>query len=129
MKAIFALAASAPLLLAAGQTNSESAADATATPVQSLDIPSYQQPAPIWRDLEDAQPEGQAECRDRIRQAREELGKPELQRETADPDEPLMIWAVDRRIDGCGVMVMKGDAADIRPIPDPPETPMWMPAQ
>lgn len=133
MKAFLALAASAPVLLATGQTSTDVAALEPPAPPQALGMPGYAEPAREWRDLEEAAPDrGTArgdECRDRIRQAREELGQPELQREPADADKPLLIWAVDRRLDGCGVMVMKGDAADIRPVPDPPEGPLLKLAQ
>ena len=50
---------------------------------------------------------------------REDLGLPGIERETASPDEPLFIAAVDKRIDGCSVMVMRGNLADIRPLPAP----------
>jgi hypothetical protein len=63
-----------------------------------------------------------AECRDRITHAREAAGKPPLlEREPASPDRPYLIYAVDRRQDGCAVMVMKGDPADIRPLPVRPD--------
>ncbi len=58
-----------------------------------------------------------AQCRDRIHMVREERGLPKLERETADPDKPVMIWAVDRREHGCAVMVVKGNPDDIRPLP------------
>jgi hypothetical protein len=59
-----------------------------------------------------------AVCRDRIIEAREERGLPELQRDTATPDEPLLIAAVDKRIDGCSVLVMRNNTSDIRPLPE-----------
>jgi len=41
-----------------------------------------------------------------------------------------MIWAIDRREDGCSVMVVKGDPEDIRPTPDLPENaPLLKPAR
>jgi hypothetical protein len=58
------------------------------------------------------------DCGDTITQAREEAGKPPLlDREPASPDKPQLIYAVDKRVDGCDVMVMKGDPADMRPLP------------
>ncbi len=58
------------------------------------------------------------QCRNLISQVRQEAGKPPLlDREPASPDKPYHIYAVDRRQDGCAVMVVKGDPADIRPIP------------
>ena len=66
-------------------------------------------------------------CRDVISQARQEAGKPPLlEREPASPDRPYHIYAVDRRQDGCAVMVMKGDPADIRSLPARPEEPMLL---
>ena len=64
---------------------------------------------------------GETVCRDRIHTVREERGLPALDRETADPDEPLFIAAVDHRIGECSVMVMKHDTRDVRPIPKPDE--------
>ena len=65
---------------------------------------------------------GETVCRDRIHTVREERGLPALDREAADADEPLLIAAVDHRIDGCSVMVMKYDSRDVRPIPKPDES-------
>jgi hypothetical protein len=92
------------------------AASEPAPPVP-LDMPSYQGPARQWETLEDAPPSPE-ECRDRITHAREQAGQPRIERETAHPDKPMMIWAVDRREDGCSVMVVAGDPDDIRPLPD-----------
>ncbi len=66
---------------------------------------------------EDLQREG-AVCRDKIHAVRAERNLPMLDRQTADPAEPLLIAAVDRRIDGCSVMVMRSDLSDIRPLPE-----------
>lgn len=63
-------------------------------------------------------------CRDTIAQVREESGQPALRRDTAEPDEPLLIAAVDHRIDGCGVLVMRQDTSDVRPVPEPSEGPV-----
>lgn len=64
-------------------------------------------------------------CRDRITQARDAAGKPPLlEREPASPDKPYLIYAVDKRVDGCAAMVMHGDASDIRPLPARPEGPL-----
>lgn len=56
-------------------------------------------------------------CRDRIQAIRDERGLPRLDRDNAAPDEPLLIAAVDQRIGGCSVMVMRNDTSDIRPLP------------
>jgi hypothetical protein len=64
-------------------------------------------------------------CRDRITQAREDAGKPPLfDRAPASPDKPYKIYAVDKRIDGCSVMVMHGDVSDVRPLPLPSDEPL-----
>jgi len=63
------------------------------------------------------------DCRDRIQQVREDSGQPRLDRETASPDRPLLIAAVDKRVDGCAVMQMKGNVNDLRPIPQPSDGP------
>lgn len=63
-------------------------------------------------------------CRDRIEQVRAERGLPKLDRDTATGDEALLIAAVDHRIGGCSVMVMRGDTTDVRPLPAPREGPL-----
>jgi hypothetical protein len=67
-------------------------------------------------------------CRDRIEQVREETGQPKLEREAWD-EEPLLIAAVDKRIDGCSVLVMRNDLSDVRPIPRPGNRTTLRPAQ
>jgi hypothetical protein len=66
------------------------------------------------------QPGATAVCRDRIQEVRRELGKPALERESTRAD-PLFIAAVDKRIGGCSVLVMRNDTSDIRPLPEPRE--------
>jgi len=61
-----------------------------------------------------------AVCRDRIQEVRRELGQPALERDATSPA-PALIAAVDKRIDGCSVMVMRNDTSDIRPLPAPSE--------
>ena len=104
----------------------------TAPPVASplgLDLPSYQEPAAAWKSIEEAEAEQNAQCRDRIRRAREDLGQPELERQTASPDEPLLMWAVDHHREGCGAIVMIGDPEDIRPVPERGDPTLLTPAQ
>lgn len=75
-----------------------------------------------WPDISELQlraASGETVCRDRIHTVREERGLPALDREQADPEEPLFIAAVDHRIDGCSVMVMRNDTSDVRPLPKP----------
>ena len=62
------------------------------------------------------------ECRDRVMSAREDAGlSPLLNREPASPEKPYAIYAVDRRQEGCSVMLMMGTRDDIRPLPGPAE--------
>ncbi|QUL38739.1 hypothetical protein [Erythrobacter sp. JK5] len=69
------------------------------------------------------------DCRDRIHRARAAAGLPLLDREPAAPDRPYLIYAVDRRQDGCSVMMMKGDPDDIRQLPRPMEGSQLIPAR
>ena len=59
-----------------------------------------------------------AACTDRITQVRAATGQPLLQRGAAKTGEPLLIAAVDKRVDGCRVLVMAADSSDIRPEPE-----------
>jgi hypothetical protein len=100
MKAALALLAAAPLVLTEPAANSGPRDDAP-------------------QALAGSQPV----CRDRIEQVRQERGLPKLDRQTASPDAPYFIAAVDHRIDGCSVMVMRTDTSDIRPLPANPDSP------
>lgn len=91
-----------------------------APPSLSLDMPAYEMPAERWQTVDDANPSPE-QCRDRIHRAREASGQPQLDQNPATPDSPPIIWAVDRRVEGCSVMVVKGNPDDIRPLPAPPE--------
>jgi hypothetical protein len=87
------------------------------------------QDAPRTVPMFDGRPavqDGQSVCRDRIQQVRDERGLPKLDYDNAKPDEGLLIAAVDQRIDGCSVMVMRNDTSDIRPLPAAPEGPARM---
>lgn len=86
-----------------------------ASPQPLADHATYEAPAQPWRDTDDAQ----TRCRDRIHHVRDAAGKPELDRKPAEPDKPLLIYAVDHRIDGCGVLVPAADPGDIRQSPEP----------
>lgn len=81
-----------------------------------FDMPSYQDPARSWRDIED--PIERARCEEQIRKARSDAGQPEIEREPADPEKPLMLAAVHQTIEDCPVLVMKQDTSDIRPVPE-----------
>ena len=73
--------------------------------------------APMFDHAPLQQTDGVPVCRDRIQAIRDERGLPRLDRDNAKPDEPLLIAAVDQRIGGCSVMVMRNDTSDIRPLP------------
>lgn len=83
------------------------------------------EPQPRLGDLRSAPPG--TVCRDRIDLVREERGlpklEPKLERGTATGEEALLIAAVDHRIDGCSVMVMRNDTSDVRPLPAPGDGP------
>ena len=90
------------------------ATGAGAEPPAPVPAPGIVAPVPeSWL----APAEGRVPCRDTIHAVREERGLPQLQRDTASPDEPLLIAAVDHRINGCSVMVMRSDTSDVRPLP------------
>lgn len=82
-----------------------------------FDMPSYSRPAPLATgDLGDFVK--RTACRDTIEHAREESGQPELDKEPADPAEPLLYKAVDHNVEGCDVLVMADGSADIRAVPE-----------
>lgn len=111
-----------------------SANDAGAYP-PSLDNPAYSKPADKWKTLPEVEQPAAAtaendgsssepdpSCSDVITTARAENGlRPLVKRAPASADEPHLIYAVDRREEGCSVMVMKGNPEDIRPLPGPAE--------
>lgn len=66
---------------------------------------------------------GEAVCRDQIHEARDERGLPKLEDKPASAEDPLFIAAVDKRLGGCSVLVMRNDTSDIRPLPAMPEGP------
>jgi len=72
--------------------------------------------SPVEPSVSDV-PAGTKACTDRVRLVREARGLPQLERGPARPGEPLIIKAVDHRIDGCSVMVMHYDTRDVRPLP------------
>jgi hypothetical protein len=91
---------------------------ATGAAAQSVRAPQAVPPEPV-PGASSARTDQKAVCNDRIELVRQERGLPKLQRDTATPDEPLLIAAVDQRIDGCSVMVMYNDTSDVRPLPAP----------
>ncbi len=64
------------------------------------------------------------ECRDRIIQIRKERGLPPLEDDPEALKQPMTMYAVDFRQDGCSTLVMKGDRNDIRPLPDHRDGPL-----
>ena len=87
-----------------------------APPAAVVGLPSYDQPARAWSNVESAQAERR--CRDRIEEVRKDMGKPRIERAPADAAKPILQYAVDRRIDGCGVLVPVADPAAVMPPPE-----------
>jgi hypothetical protein len=56
-------------------------------------------------------------CHERIEQVRDAAAQPALDKTPGVPGQGYLIAAVDKRIDGCAVMQMKGDVNDLRPLP------------
>ena len=81
----------------------------------SFDMPNYQEPAKPWTEVQ--QEAERLRCQKAIEQARGEPVEPELERGPATGDDGVMIAAVDKRIDGCAVLVMHHDKSDLRPAP------------
>ncbi len=104
-----------------------SAVATASTPPMLADQGAYEAPARPWSTVEQA--ERDRVCRDRIQHVRDTNGHPPLQRGTASPNEPLLMAAIDQRIDGCSVMVMRHDASDIRPLPKIENRPELIPAR
>ena len=97
-----------------GATDAETASEQAAP----FDNPAFEAPEDAWKALPELRGQGVEFCADRIREARDTAGLPQLDRRTASPDKPELIYAVDHRRDGCGVLVMHGNPADIRPVPE-----------
>ncbi|GGD94147.1 hypothetical protein GCM10011515_12430 [Tsuneonella deserti] len=85
-------------------------------------LPGYREQAQRWSSLETAV--AKKECADRIEQVRSAAGQPRLDHVPASAERPLLIAAVDKRIDDCPVMVMRYDINDLRPLPAPAEGPV-----
>lgn len=90
----------------------------TGANAETFSAPQDVPPEPVPGTLS-ARADQKVVCNDRIELVRQERGLPKLQRDTASPEEPLLIAAVDHRIGGCSVLVMRNDTADVRPIPAP----------
>ena len=61
----------------------------------------------------------EAPCRDRIELVRQASGYPRLENLPASPDRPLLMYAVDQRIQDCSVIVPVSDPSDLRQAPEP----------
>lgn len=85
-----------------------------AAPPPAFDQQAYERPETPWRDIADAE----QRCRDRINQTRAEAGKPPLERGPATPQRPPLTYAVDTRVEGCGVLDPVDDPSDLRPVPE-----------
>lgn len=91
---------------------------ATATEPNQLDQPNYAEPVIPWTDakaFEDAV--AKQNCKVVIERARAEAGLPESEDSSQTEKEPLLIKAVDRKIDNCSVLVMSNNPQDFRPLP------------
>lgn len=95
-------------------------AGAAAVPPAPLDQPGYEAPARPWAGIE--KPSRELECHTRIQQARAAAGQPQVDPRRASPADPVLHYAVDRRVDGCGVLVPVGDPGGMvpPPLPGPP---------
>ena len=93
-----------------------------------FDNPAYVAPTGPWKIVPTTDFDEAKKCADTIREARDSAGLPALDRRTAAPEKPELIWAVDHRRDGCGVLVMRGYPHDIRPIPQPADDVTIIPA-
>ncbi|MXO73776.1 hypothetical protein GRI40_00875 [Altererythrobacter aerius] len=112
-----------PLLVAAG-----AAAAALPAPSPARMLPGYTEPPARWTSVDEVA--DQVRCADRIERVRDVAGQPRLDRTPASPERPLMIAAVDKRIDDCAVLQMHGDINDVRPIPPAnPSAPLLQPAR
>ena len=101
--------------------------DTIETGALPLDNPGYVRTAAqaklIERAQRDALPSDE-QCRDRITRARKEAGKADLpDNQPASPDMPNPFNPVDMQIGKCAVVVIEGDANDLRPLPSPAEVP------
>lgn len=67
-------------------------------------------------------------CQDRVHQAESDDSGVTLNRGTASADQPPLIAAVDYRLNGCSMMMMHNNTADLRPIPAPSEEAELTPA-
>jgi hypothetical protein len=86
-------------------------------------LPSAPLPTPLpGTSVQQLGPVGR-NCRGRIETVRDERDLPKLRHDDAAADKPLLILAVDKTIDGCEVLVMKSNSADIRPLPEFRERP------
>lgn len=97
------------------------AADAPAPP------PPPAVPEAVIIELRPFVPPG-AQCRDNASPTNDEPARqPRFEREPATQDSSQIIYAVERRIDGCSVILVKGATRTIRPLLEPSDS-AWPPA-
>jgi len=100
-------------------------------PNPEIVAPTSPEPIDLPQDIASADPN----CSDQMheietqgtQEAQVRIDPPRRFVEPAEPrDNEFLIWAVDRRENGCGVMVMMGDPDDVRQVPKPigPARPM-----
>jgi len=104
-------------LIALALANGAAAEPPAPTPANDIVIPI----SPSFSQL--PPPQGKVPCRDTIHQVREERGLPPLDPDSAAPEPPQLIAAVDHRINGCSVLVMHSNTSDVRPLPAMPDGP------
>ena len=85
---------------------------------QVTGYPGYEKAEQRWTNAEDPR-QARNNCRYRIEQARASKGQSKPDREPALPDKPIFQYAVDRTLDGCGVIVPVSDPTDMQPLPEP----------
>lgn len=94
------------------------AADAPAQPP----LPAV--PEAVIIELQPFEPPAAA-CQDNATPTKNEPARqPRFEREPAMPDSGQIIYAVDRRIDGCSVILVKGAARTVRPLPEQSDDPL-----
>ena len=92
----------------------------SSSPALPFDNPAYSDPTKSWdNEAEFAKALREERCRAAIEKLREEQGLEKLEKLPDTGSEPLLIKAVDLRIDDCSVLVMNADTKDIRPVPTP----------
>ena len=109
-----ALAAVAPVLAANQDAPQEPQAEPEVDSSPALDDPSVLDPSGLLAL--------RANCRDMINHVREERGLPLIRRNLSDPEEPMLIRAVDYNVEGCDVLLT---STGPQPLPEiDPDAPL-----